>query len=46
MSSELEVNLHDFWHIATQVIMYISLALTLWSGFKYIWDNREYLKDM
>ncbi len=46
LSSELEVNLHDFWHIATQVIMYISLALTLWSGFKYIWDNREYLKDM
>ena len=42
----IDLELHGNWKIMTTEMMYISLALTLWSGFKYIWDNREYIKDM
>ena len=43
---EIDRDIHDVWHVATQVIMYVSMLLTLWSGFDYIWKNREYIKDM
>ena len=43
---EIDPEVHDVWYVLTQVMMYISLSLTLWSGFDYIWKNREYIKDM
>ena len=43
---ELHHTLHSIWDILTQVMMYISAALALWSGFLYIWENREYMRDM
>lgn len=43
---QLDPDVHSVWDVATQVIMYISMALTLWSGVDYIWQNREYIKDM
>jgi len=42
----IDLDLHGNWKLLTNIMMYISLALTLWSGFKYIWDNRHYIKDM
>lgn len=39
-------DVHAVWDVATQIIMYVSMALTLWSGIDYIWKNREYIKDM
>lgn len=34
------------WNLLTDITMYISLILTVWSGICYIWKNREYIKDM
>lgn len=42
----LDPAVHPVWQVLTDIMMYISLALTLWSGFCYIWNNREYIKDM
>ena len=42
----LDPAVHPIWQVLTDIMMYISLALTLWSGFCYIWNNREYIKDM
>ena len=42
----LDPAVHPIWQVLTDLMMYISLALTLWSGFCYIWNNREYIKDM
>lgn len=42
----LDPAVHPVWQVLTDIMMYISLALTLWSGFWYIWNNREYIKDM
>lgn len=39
-------DIHNIWEILTELMMYLSLALTLWSGFDYIWKNREYIKEM
>ncbi len=30
----------------TLIMMFISAGLTIWSGFLYIWHNRDYLRDM
>ena len=43
---ELLPALDGVWTVLTQAVMYISAALALWSGFWYIWKNREYLQDM
>ncbi len=43
---ELHHDFHNIWRVLTHIIMYISAALTIWSGFLYIWNNREYLSDM
>ncbi len=37
---------HTIWDILTDVMMYISLALTLYSGFQYVWKNKQYITDM
>ena len=42
----LHPTLRDIWVVLTQIVMYLSAALALWSGFLYIWKNREYLRDM
>ncbi|MBR4235592.1 MAG: CDP-diacylglycerol--glycerol-3-phosphate 3-phosphatidyltransferase [Clostridia bacterium] len=42
----LDLDMHKYWRMFTQALMYISLALTIWSGFKYLWDNRELITDM
>ena len=39
-------DIHDAWDVLTTIMMYISLALAVWSGFDYIWKNRSYIKDM
>ncbi len=41
-----DAEVHNIWDIMTVIMMYISLALTLWSGFLYIWLNRQYITDM
>ena len=38
--------LSGFWTVMTVIVMYISAALTLWSGFLYVWENRQYIEDM
>ncbi len=43
---EISDMLYKIWNILTQIMMYLSAALALWSGFWYIWSNREYLSDM
>ena len=43
---ELNYTLQTIWDVLTQIMMYISAALALWSGFWYIWKNREFLSDM
>ena len=30
----------------TIIMMFVSCALTLWSGFLYVWQNRGFIKDM
>ncbi|MBR5379028.1 MAG: CDP-diacylglycerol--glycerol-3-phosphate 3-phosphatidyltransferase [Clostridia bacterium] len=42
----IDLDVHAYWKLITTVMMYVSMALTVWSGFWYIWQNREYLKDM
>lgn len=42
----IDRDVHTIWNILTQIMMYASMALTLWSGVDYIWKNREYIKDM
>lgn len=42
----IDLEMHKYWKLITWILMYVSAALTLWSGFKYIWDNREFIKDM
>lgn len=42
----IDLDLHGVWYVMTQVMMYVSMALTVWSGFDYIWKNREYIQDM
>lgn len=42
----IDLDVHKYWKLFTWIMMYLSAALTLWSGFKYIWDNREFIKDM
>ncbi len=42
----IDLGVHRYWKLITQIMMYLSMALTLWSGFVYIWQNRELLTDM
>lgn len=34
------------WHIASQVLIYAALALSVWSGADYIWRNRGIISQM
>lgn len=43
---ELDSDVHTIWDIMTEIMMYLSLALTLWSGFHSVWINRKYITDM
>lgn len=43
---EVGADAHTIWEILTNIMMYVSLALAVYSGFIYIWVNREYIKDM
>jgi len=42
----IDADVHNIWNIATTVVMYVSMLLTIYSGFDYIWKNREYIQDM
>ncbi len=42
----LDPDVHNIWDVLTEIMMYVSLALTLWSGFLYIWRNKQYITDM
>lgn len=42
----INTDVHSVWNVLTQAMMYISMALALWSGITYIWPNRHYLSDM
>lgn len=43
---ELDQDVHSVWGVLTNLMMYLSLGLALFSGFMYIWPNRAYIKDM
>ena len=43
---EVGADAHTVWNVLTNIMMYISLALAVYSGFLYVWVNREYIKDM
>ena len=43
---QVDPEAHDIWEILTDIMMYVSLALACWSGFLYVWLNRDYIKDM
>ena len=43
---EVGADAHTIWNVLTNIMMYISLALAVYSGFLYVWVNREYIKDM
>ena len=42
----IDLGVHRYWKLITQIMMYLSMLLTLWSGFVYVWQNRELLTDM
>ena len=42
----VDIETHTIWEILTDIMMYVSLALAVWSGFLYVWLNRDYIKDM
>ncbi|MBQ3079667.1 MAG: CDP-diacylglycerol--glycerol-3-phosphate 3-phosphatidyltransferase [Clostridia bacterium] len=43
---ELDAEAHTIWDILTDIMMYVSLALTLYSGFSYVWSNKHHITDM
>ena len=42
----IDLDAHHYWKLITTIMMYLSMALTLYSGFDYIWKNRVLLTDM
>lgn len=43
---QIDLDVHSVWNVATDVIMYVSMLLTIYSGVDYIWKNRQYIQDM